>query len=267
MYSSGLAVLTEIYSRIDVLFVLMVRFFGFINSLPIFTGRSFPTIAKVGLSLFVGYLVLITQNVEVVYNADNVISYVTMLTREYFVGLVLAFVVYMFFSLVYFSGQIIDFNIGFSMVSVMDPLSQIQVPIVGNMYYWVISLLFIQSGGLNSFLAAFFYSYERVPINSAILVANPGIASICIDLIIKFYSAGIQVAMPIVATILVVDVSLGLLVKAAPQMNIFVVGMPIKLLIGLFVLFYITPLFAEVYSYTFDEAYKSMVHIMQVISP
>ncbi len=267
MNSFGSALLTDVYNRLDLYFIILVRLAGFITILPVFTGNNFPTQAKIGFSVFVSYLLFSSGKITVAYSDLTVLTYITILVTEFTVGFILAFVVYMFFSLIYFAGQLMDFQVGFSMVSVFDPLSQIQVPILGNMFYLVITIFLVQSGGLNAILAAFFYSYEALPINSAILLENGKIVKIFVDFILKFYSTGIQIALPVVGSILIVDVALGLLVKAVPQMNVFVVGMPIKLLVGLFVIIYIVPLISSIYSYTFDESYRTVMKIMGGMSP
>ncbi len=267
MDSFNAAALIQLFSNIDVFLVILVRFLGLVMILPIFTGSNIPMVSKVGFAVMTAYILFTSQAVTEIVYIDNVIGYTLLLIKEFTIGFIIGFVVYLFFTLIYLGGQLIDFQIGFSMVNVFDPLNQIQVPIVGNLFYLIVSLFLVQTGGLNAIIAALFYSYKALPVNTAVILGNGNLFSYILDMIIKFYDIGIKLSLPVMGAILIVDVSLGLLVKAVPQMNVFVVGMPLKLLIGLLVLFYVAPILINIYDVVFNETYNSIMNIIGGMSP
>jgi flagellar biosynthetic protein FliR len=199
---------------------------------------------------------------EISYN-NTVIGYVLLILQEFVTGVFMGYIAFFIFNIIYYSGQLIDYQIGLSMMSVLDPITQIQVPIVGNLYYLAISAMLVASNGLNMFFSAFFYGYRVLPIGTAHTLGNSSLAWLIVTLITEFIVIGFKISMPIVGSILVIDAALGIMVKAAPQVNIFVVGMPIKLLVGLILMMLVMgPMLGTIYEYIFDLAYEGMTDII-----
>ncbi len=259
--------LISFYNNIDLLLLIAVRIFGLLMIIPVLSGEYIPTMGKVALSVAIAFL-LMTSNVVTQVNYDNnVAGYIILLVREFLVGFTIGVVVYLVFSVAYFIGQLIDYQIGFSMVSVFDPIMQIQVPIVGNLLYLMMGIFLIQAGGLYAFISAIFYSYKVLPPGTAEIIGNGNVVYYILSIITNYFVIGVQVALPLVGTVLIIDIALGLLVKAVPQMNIFVVGMPLKLFIGLIVFYLIMPIFYDVYDLLFNESYRAVVNIIKGMVP
>ncbi|MCL2874029.1 MAG: flagellar biosynthetic protein FliR [Defluviitaleaceae bacterium] len=257
----------QIYYNIDILLVILARFIGFVVILPVLSGASVPMIARLGLALGFSFLVFTSGMVTEVSYYNTVFGFAMLLGTEFMVGFTLSYIVYLFFAVVHFVGQLMDFQIGFAMVNVLDPVTQIQVPITGNLWFLLISALFIATGGLNIIISAMFLSYEILPIGTAGIVGNNVTIFYILHLMVQYFSLGVRIALPLAGVILVIDITLGLLVKAMPQMNVFVVGMPMKVLIGLMVLFLITPTFAGVYDWLFIAAYRGFLNVMGGLAP
>ncbi len=259
--------LIELYNSIDVLLLIFIRFLAFTIIFPVFSGQNFNSTLRMGFSIGFAVLVYSSGVVGTVTYNNSLPGYVYLLVLEFAVGFLIGFVVYMVFNIVYFAGQLIDFQIGLSMVNILDPFTQMQVPVVGNLYYFVISVLLVQTGGLNAFITAVYLSFEKLPIGSANILGNPGLAWNILQLLAVFIVSAVRMALPVVGSILVIDVSMGLLVKAVPNMNVFVVGLPIKLLAGLLLMVILTPLLSSVYTMTFDDGYQAVVNIVRGMSP
>ncbi len=261
MFSESTPYLITIYENIDKVLLIFARIAGFIYLIPVFSGTNTPTRVKIGFSFIIAVVIFSTGVANDVAVADNAIAYAVILSKEILTGLCLSFVVYTFFTAFYFAGQMMDYSIGFSMVSVFDPITQIQVPITGNMLYYIMTIMFIRTGGLNSLLATLFESFRLIPIGTTNFALDEGLMLYLVEMTSTYIELGFRIAAPIICTILVVDVALGILVKASPQMNVFVVGMPIKLLVGLVVLYLICPYFIDVY----NEVYLHMFNAVNAI--
>lgn len=267
MDSSSLAILADAYANIDIFLIIAVRVLGFIILVPTLTGSNIPSTAKIGFSVLIAFLLFTSGKISVVAYSPTVIGYMFLVLKEFIVGFMMAFSAYLIFSITYYVGQLIDMQIGFSMVSVLDPLTQIQVPIMGNLLYFIICIFFVRSGGLHSFIQAVFYSYDVLPIGKAVIVGNYAIYSQFVKLMMDYIVIGVRFSLPVVGSILVLDIALGLLVKASPQMNVFVVGIPIKLIIGLFLVYMITPVFPELYDLLYSESFDSTMTILKGMIP
>ncbi|MCL2665120.1 MAG: flagellar biosynthetic protein FliR, partial [Defluviitaleaceae bacterium] len=113
------------------------------------------------------------------------------------------------------------------------------------------------------FINAFFYSYSILPVGSANILGNPMLAWYMLELMADFFIVAVKIALPIVGSILVIDAALGIMVKAVPQMNVFVVGMPIKLLMGLLLLLMVgVPSLVTIYNYVFDLAHEALINVI-----
>ena len=257
----------QIYYSIDILLIILARFIGFIVIIPVLSGASIPMISRLGLSLVISYLAFVAGVVTEATYYDTVFGYGILIATEFFVGFILAYVVYVVFSVAHMVGQLIDFQIGFAMVNVLDPVTQIQVPIVGNLLFLLMGALFITTGGIHAVIAAMFHSYYVIPVGTAGIAGNNITAFYMLHLIVQYFNLAVRIALPVVGVVFLINIALGILVKAVPQMNVFVVGIPIKLLVGLVLLLIITPMFSGVYDWLFNEAYRGVINVMRGMAP
>lgn len=262
MDSEAASVLIRFFGEIDILLVILVRILGFVIIIPVLSTMNIPFQVKMAFAVVVANLVFISGKVTAVYYDDNLAGYIMLIVTEFLTGFAAGFVVNLIFTVFYYVGQIIDYKIGFAMVSVLDPLSQIQVPITGNLLYLFITIMLVASGGLNAFLAAFFYSFDAIPPGTASLLSNRPLTVYMVETLRDFLVIGVNIAMPVIGAILVLDVALGVMVKAVPQMNVFVVGMPIKIFVGLMVFVMMLPFLGGIYNFVFDESYRHIINII-----
>ncbi|MDR1539928.1 MAG: flagellar biosynthetic protein FliR [Clostridiales bacterium] len=262
-----ISALLDFYDEACMLAVLMARLLAFFMLLPAFSGVAVPNYVKVGLALASSILMLPYANEWNMAYDDTAPGFAILVLQEFFTGFVLGFIIYLIFNLIYFIGQLIDYQIGFSMVSVFDPITQIQAPIAGNLFYMAACAILIQTGGLHAFIILIFKSYGIIPPGSAIIVGNGPLVKQIVDLLLSFMVLSVSLSMPIVGAILILDAAMGLLVKTAPQMNIFVVGIPIKLLAGLALMLAISPMAKDIADACFGEAYGSVLQALRQMAP
>lgn len=236
--------LTEYLNRIDIFILIIVRMTGIFVIAPIFGARNLPTYFKIGFA-FMTSLIVSSTIAPVQINLNNsLIMFSVMIFKELAVGFIIGFVAYIIFTAIYIAGQIIDMQIGFGVVNIMDPMSNIQVPITGNFYYILTLLIFLMIDGHHFLIAALFKSYEILPIGSAVVTNE--LLSTMIRLFTDMFIIGFKISAPILMTILITDVGLGILTKTMPQLNVFIVGMPLKIFIGLVIMVITIPAFVNV---------------------
>ncbi|MFV0440912.1 MAG: flagellar biosynthetic protein FliR [Lachnospirales bacterium] len=254
-----------LFNSMDVYLAIAVRLIGFSMQAPILSHRSIPTLYKICFSVVVSLLIFFSEIVVDIEYVNSFLGYGTLLLTEFTIGYILGFGVFLFFTTFYMAGQFIDYQIGFSMVNVLDPASQIQVPITGNFLYLGISTIFVVSGAFHVVLDAFLESYTLIPIGTGNVFGNSVIAYHFIDIMYVFFNLSLLIAIPVVGTIILVDIALGLLVKTVPQMNVFVVGAPIKLIVGLFIFMFIIPNLHTIFESVFDmimDSFEVMIRGM-----
>ena len=159
------------------------------------------------------------------------------------------------------AGQIIDTQIGFGIVNVMDPRNEIQVPMVGNFLFILALLLFFMANGHHMLIKFLYESYGLLPVGQINIEYN--MVFTILEIFIGTFIIAVKLAVPILAALLLTEAALGILARTVPQMNIFVVGMPLRIIIGMLTLYFIMPLFAAIMEYIFDDMYSNITVILR----
>lgn len=232
--------------------LVLVRMSSLFVVTPVFGRKEMPGYMKIGLAFFCSFiLVPLLGDVNIEYN--SILSYAVFAAKEFLVGIILGYVSFLVFSALYVAGQIIDMQIGFGMVNVLDPTMNTQVPLTGNFIYILTTMLFLMIDGHHVLLSALYKSYSLLPIGSfgfsEVMVDN------MISIFIETFVIGLKISMPVIAAVLLSEVALGILAKTVPQMNVFVVGMPLKIGVGLAAMLFAMPVFIRILDVVFDRMY------------
>lgn len=205
---------------------------------PIFGRSSIPILVKVGLSL--GIALNVTSGLTGIYVADyTTIDLLVALVREFAVGFAIGYMMQMFLAVFHIGGELMDLQLGFSMAQMYDPSSNSQISVTGNLITIMYTMLFFITNSHLSLLAIAIKSYEVVPVGLGGVSNKIGLYIIEVFGYILVYA--VQLALPIIVTEILVEVAVGIMMKVVPNINVFVVNMQIKLMVGLIVLLTIIP--------------------------
>ena len=214
------------------------RMAGVIFFNPIFGRRNIPSMVKIGLTM--GIALNASYGLMNVYVADyTTIDLLLAMLRELSVGFALGFIIQLFLSIFHLGGELIDLQMGISMALMYDPTSNSQISISGNLLTVMYTLLFFITNSHIALLAIAVKSFTVVPIGLGGVNAKIGIYMIELFGYIIVYA--VQLALPVIVTEILVEVAVGILMKVVPNINVFVVNLQIKLLVGLVVLMTIIP--------------------------
>ena len=221
-------------AQLEAFLLIFIRMTGLFVLSPIFGRRNLPTLFKIGFSLFLTIIFINTVEVPQINFFDNMYMYVLFVVKELVVGMIIGYVTYVIMSALYLAGQLIDMQVGFGMVNVIDPMTNIQVPLTSNFYYMYVILIFLSMNGHHMIIRALFESFNMIPVEQ--ITFNTGLMENIIMIMRDMFSVAIRIASPIIAAIFVVDVILGVLSRTMPEMNVFMLGMPVKIVVGLLVI-------------------------------
>jgi len=206
---------------------------------PIFGRSSIPALVKIGLSLGIAlnaaYGLLDTTYIADYTSIDMLVS----LVREFAVGFALGFIIHLFLSIFHIGGELMDLQMGISMATMYDPSSNSQISISGNLLTIMYTLLFFITNSHITLLAVAVKSFQAVPIGLGGVSGKIGIYIIELFGYILVYA--LQLALPIIVMEILVEVAVGILMRVVPNINVFVVNLQIKLLVGFIVLLTIIP--------------------------
>lgn len=250
--------------NIESFLLIVVRLSAFFFAAPITSAPQIPRKLKVGIALFVSFVVYNSIKVDMPAYVD-VISFAIIIMQEAITGLVLGYITAACLYIVNYSGRLIDMEIGLSMANMMDPSTRLQTSITGSFYTQMVTIMLLISNMHYYLIRAIIDSFKYIPLGGAVFKA--GLYEIFTSFIVDFFIIGFRIVLPIFATMLIVNVVLGVLARIAPQMNMFVVGMQLKVLGGLVILSIIVSTLPMIADFLFDEMKKYSDLIMRAITP
>ena len=249
----------------DYFILLLFRVGGLVFASPIFGRINIPTLAKIGLISAITYLFfnIFPQTVALEYT--TLIGFVLICISELLLGIALAFVTNLFFSITAFTaGQLIDMQIGFGIVNVYDRQNNTQVPMMGNVINLMLLLLFFIVNGHLKLIDMICLTVENMPVGTLIISPNMGL--VAIEIFARAFMLGVMMALPILASGLTLEITFGVLMRAVPQIHMFVVGIPLKMLVGLIVFTSTLPVFAGFSDRVFSEMFTGIGRMFAVFA-
>jgi flagellar biosynthesis protein FliR len=260
--------INQISNHFDYSLLLFMRVSGIIISSPIFGRKNVPRLVKIPFCLALTYLFLSAFPFpEDWTGAASLTGYFLMCAKELLFGASLGFIMTVFFDLTYSAGQLMDMQIGFGVVSVYDIQNNSQVPVVGNLLNLVLLILFYGVNGHLKVIAIIYSTIEKVPIGHVVVGTNIVMAAWEAFSLSCILAA--MVAMPLLAAGVVMEIALGVLIRSVPQINMFVIGIPIKLFVGLVVFAALTPFFANFSKTIFSQMFTAVENVFSTfgVSP
>ena len=255
--------MVELVPKISVLLLIFVRVSAFFVTIPLFSYKTIPSQLKIVLAFVLSWMMYYTFSIEAfTINGD----YLLLVLKEAIVGLVLGLVVYIVFSAVQIAGGFIDFQMGFAMANIVDPQTGAQSPLMGQFFNFLLLLVFLAINGHHVVLDGIFYSYQFMPIDQ-FFPKFGDVESIeyIMKLFVAVFAIAFQMSAPIIATLFLVTLALGITGKTVPQLNIFVVGFPIKIAVGFILLVTMMGVMVEVMEKVIEMGIMGMRNLMIVL--
>lgn len=254
------------FSIYDLEYFLLIftRVSCFVFIAPFFSMKNTPAVVRIGISFFTALLLYqaLTPAQAVVYG--SVLEYAIIVMKEAVTGLLIGFGANICTSIVNFSGSIADMETGLSMVTLMDPTTRENTSITGVYYQYVFMMLMIASGMYRYLFGALADTFTLIPVNGAVFHGD-----MLVDSLLMFLSdyiiIGFRIVLPVFCVILLLNAILGVLAKVSPQMNMFSVGIQLKILVGMSVMFFTTAMLPGIADFIFDEMKKVIVSFIGAI--
>lgn len=255
--------MVELVPKISVLLLIFVRVSAFFVTIPLFSYKTIPSQLKIVLAFVLSWMMYYTFSIEAfTINGD----YLLLVLKEAIVGLVLGLVVYIVFSAVQIAGGFIDFQMGFAMANIVDPQTGAQSPLMGQFFNFLLLLVFLAINGHHLVLDGIFYSYQFMPIDQFFpKFGDAESVEYIMKLFVAVFAIAFQMSAPIIATLFLVTLALGITGKTVPQLNIFVVGFPIKIAVGFILLVTMMGVMVEVMEKVIEMGIMGMRNLMIVL--
>jgi flagellar biosynthesis protein FliR len=215
----------------EVFGLLLVRCLSFFVAGPIFAQRNIPMQFKVLLAVGISVSLFPMVSASGMTPSTDLGSFLLMVAGETLIGLILAFGVSIPFAGIKMAAGLIGIQMGFGIVNVMDPKSGTQIPILAKVYDLLAITLFLILNGHHLLLKGLGVSLNLVPLGG--VEFSSGMVGQLIGMASSIFVIALSVGAPLIAVLFLTDAALGFVARTVPQMNIFIVGFPIKIALGL----------------------------------
>ncbi|MBR2214269.1 MAG: flagellar type III secretion system protein FliR [Selenomonadaceae bacterium] len=234
--------------------LLMARVSGIFIITPFFGSMNVPVYFRAGMTFVISLLLYpVVEGMQTVEAPGTALMYAVAIAAEIFIGWLIGMVAYISFSAIHMGGKVMDMQAGFSMVNVMDPTSGQQIPLIGSFLYNLGVMIFLVTNGHHMILNALVGSFQWVPILG--IQPDASLAILMANFTAGIFLTGMKIAMPVTFAILLTNVGMGILARTMPQLNIFVVGIPLHIMLGLGTLMMVLPFYVMFLDVLFDEMY------------
>ena len=232
--------------------LVLIRISSFVMVAPFFNYQTIPMKWKFVISMVLSIVVI--QSIPAVsLEYTGIIGFSALVVKECAVGLVL------------FAGQLMDMEMGLSMANMFDPLTNIQVSVSGSMYTYLVMLVMMATNMHHYVIRAILETFQFFTVGQAVF--NGDIVEMAIGFVANYFVVGFRIVLPVFACMLVINVVLGVLTRAAPQMNMFVVGMQVKVMVGILLLLIIVSTIPTVADFIFGKMKDVVVDVYRSFTP
>lgn len=248
--------------------LVFVRATGLILTAPIFQNRSIPPQAKALFGFGLAILVAPFIKTSLDLNQFNTWMALATLIQEVLVGIIIGFMANLTFYAIQIAGYFIDVPMGFGVVNIIDPNSGTEMPLMGHFHYILAALIFLSINGHHSLITSFIKSFDLVA--PGMFFVKKEAVGVFVQAFANMFYFGFKIGIPIMASIFLADIALGIIAKLVPQINVFVIGFPIKVAIGLFMLIIFIPTYVMIIANDFSssgDAFRVIRMILQHLHP
>ena len=207
----------------------------------------------------------VVMKMYVIQAPATILVFAFTVARELFIGWLIGLVGYITLSAINAAGKIMDMQVGFAVVSMMDPTTQQQTGLIGTFLYNLSIIYFLITNGHHVILGALTESFRIIPLDSA--VWSQSLPELMNDFTAGIFMNGMKIALPVTFAILLTNVGMGILARTMPQMNIFVVGIPMHLMIGMGMVAMMLPFYILFLDVMFNEMYAHISIALKALAP
>lgn len=242
--------------------MILVRVATFVYIAPFFGMNNTPNRVKIGFSALLAIVLFQMIQPKEVLEYSGVIGFAIIVLKEGITGLLIGYAANICNSIIVFSGKVIDMEIGLAMANMYDPTTKAQSGLTGTMYNYFIMMLLIVTNMHHYILRALVDTYQIIPVNGAVFDWEHLMGSMVMYMT-DMMAIGFRIALPIFACSMILSCILGIMAKVASQMNMFAVGMQIKILLGLGIMFLTVVLIPNISDFIFTEMKRMIVSMIE----
>ncbi len=251
----------------QIFLLVFVRILVFVEITPLLNSSAVPQIGKIGLAFFAAAAVLPGVVKSQVYLIpENALQYAFLILGEGLIGLIMGFFIMVIMSVFQLSGQFFATQMGFASSQVFDPLAQIQIPLVGQFFYLTAMLILLSVNGFQKLFIGGIYNSFRAVTVSQVIESRDSVIPMLLSSMSGLFGQALIIALPVMGVLLLMQITMGLLAKAAPQMNLLMLSFPLNIFMAFLVLVAVMPMLIESFENIIDNGFTGLNELMKAMA-
>ena len=246
-------------AQFQTFFLIFVRVSTMLFVFPIFSAPQIPIQTRFGLGALLSFLLL--RTVPTLAPFTNLLALTIAILAQIALGAIVGYIASLVFAGIQFAGELVDLEIGYAIANVISPTTQQQITIIGEFELALATLVFLATNSHLLLIAGIAGSFNLVPL--PYIHIDPSLAGNVVGILASSFDIVFKIAAPAAIALFITNISLALMARVAPQMNVFVVGFPIQVTVGLITLAASLPLLATVGPQLFDQLSRQMDTVMR----
>lgn len=226
------------------LIFVFLRIAAFLGISNVFFPTGTPNKLKIFISLILSFSLLGGIDYSSVNEITSNYYLITYAINEILTGLIFGLIVDISFKIIIMAGSLLDLHIGLSMVNIIDPNSKVNTTLNGNLLHSIAMMIFFIVDGHHLLIKSLIESFNLLSLGRSIIFGETLMA--LIGIIVEYFIIGLKIAIPIVLIIILTDLCMGLISRAVPQINVMILGMPVKMLVGMIAISLSLPLIVKI---------------------
>lgn len=248
----------------------MVRFFALLMVAPMFSSNVIPNTVKLGLSFIATAVIFPLVANTKVQAAPTIVEYFLTIVNEALIGIFIGFLMSIIFTSYQVMASFFEIQMGFGITEAVDPISQVTTPVMGQLQSLMAILIFFAIDGQYLVIRTLYYSFQSIPVLSesskAVFISSfQGVIDRIIYYMSSLFSVALSLSLPIMLTLFLLSLSLGLLAKAAPQMNVLMLGFPLQIAVGITAYYLLTPVLVRNFMNILQTAFGDVSNIISYL--
>lgn len=245
-------------------FILVIlRVTAFFAALSVLFPDGFPNSVKVAFSVIIAFFIMASVNYSSLNGVNNTFVFAEMCICEVITGLVFGYLTNLAFMCGKIAGQLIDIQVGFSMLTLFDPTTKTSATLSEKLLSMLSVIIFLIINGHHILIKGLADSFNVIGLGKFILGQQS--AMFALNVFTQFFTIGFRIALPIILVLLVADIVMGLVSRTVPQLNVMILGLPVKVLFGFSILVFILPVIINQFINAFSmlpDLWKGIYHII-----
>jgi flagellar biosynthetic protein FliR len=246
-----------LYNFVGIL-VVFARITGIFIFNPIMARATVPAQVRVAMSFVLTFVMVGALGDVVGFIPQSLPHFVGVLVLEAVLGFFFGFIVNMFLNVIIYAGKVMDFQISFAMAEAFDPSSGVTMPLMGSLYYYIFVFYFFLAGGHLTYINLFHMSYQIIPVGFQLTNEWREMSLHIAYFFWNILTLAVKLALPLIVSQMVLQISVGVIMKAVPAIQIFIVNLQMRVLVGLLLIVMVTPAMSDFLHELMDLMFQSL---------